>query len=95
MRCRFYEAGHFGVPCLAVHDFEVGRTIEKHRIGWTFDEPLEESLVRFFEHLTPAEYEQVQGRLRAMPAGMFVANDDAASLCARLASNPQRPRQHS
>ena len=24
MPCRFYEAGYFGVPCLAVHGFEVG-----------------------------------------------------------------------
>ena len=35
MPCRFYEAGHFGVPCLAVHGFEVGTTIENHRIGCT------------------------------------------------------------
>ena len=60
MPCRFYEAGYFGVPCLAVHGFEVGNIIEKHRIGWTFDAPLEESLVRFFERLT-------RGGLRAHP----------------------------
>ena len=49
MPCRFYEAGYFGVPCLAVRDFEVGTVVEQHGIGWTFDEPLEERLVRFFE----------------------------------------------
>src|ERR1700761_8174789 len=30
MPCRFYEAGYFGVPCLAVRDFEVGSVLERH-----------------------------------------------------------------
>ena len=85
MPCRFYEAGYFGVPCLAVHGFEVGNTVEKHRIGWTFDAPLEESLVRFFERLTPADYEHIRGRLRSVPRSMFVAGDDVARLCALIA----------
>ena len=95
MPCRFYEAGHFGVPCLAVRDFEVGRMIERHQIGWTFEEPLEESLVRFFEQLATAEYEQIRGRLRSMPTGMFVADDDVARLCTMLASNALRRRERS
>jgi succinoglycan biosynthesis protein ExoL len=74
--CRFYEAGYFGVPCLAVHGFEVGNLLERHRIGWTFDAPLEEALVRFFEGLSSATYEHIRGRLRAMPTGTFVAGDD-------------------
>jgi succinoglycan biosynthesis protein ExoL len=85
MPCRFYEAGYFGIPCLAVHGFEVGNTIEKHRIGWTFDAPLEESLIRFFERLTPADYEHIRGRLRSVPRSMFVAGDDVARLCATIA----------
>jgi succinoglycan biosynthesis protein ExoL len=85
MPCRFYEAGYFGIPCLAVHGFEVGKTIEKHRIGWTFDAPLEESLIRFFEQLTPADYEHIRGRLRTVPRSMFVAGDDVARLCALIA----------
>jgi succinoglycan biosynthesis protein ExoL len=84
MPCRFYEAGYFGIPCLAVHGFEVGSTIEKHRIGWTFDAPLEDSLIRFFERLTPADYEHIRGRLRSVPRGMFVAGDDVARLCAMI-----------
>jgi succinoglycan biosynthesis protein ExoL len=85
MPCRFYEAGYYGIPCLAVHGFEVGSTIESHRIGWTFDAPLEESLVRFFENLTPADYERIRGRLRSVPQSMFVAGDDIARLCTMLA----------
>ena len=82
--CRFYEAGFFGVPCLAVHGFEVGSVLERHRIGWTFDTPLEESLVRFFERLDSADFNLVRARLRAVPSSMFVAGDDIAELCAIL-----------
>jgi succinoglycan biosynthesis protein ExoL len=78
--CRFYEAGYFGVPCLAVHGFEVGSLVERHRIGWTFDAPLEDRLVRFFESITPADYDRIRGRLDSMPSAMFVADDDVARL---------------
>lgn len=91
MPCRFYESGYFGIPCLAVHGFEVGNTIEKHRIGWTFDTPLEESLIRFFEQLTPAAYEHIRGRLRSVPRSMFVAGDDVARLCGILGSGSATP----
>jgi succinoglycan biosynthesis protein ExoL len=82
--CRFYEAGYFGVPCLAVRGFEVGSLVERHRIGWTFDEPLEEVLVRFFERLSRPDYDQVRRRLRTVPRSMFVAGADVSQLCARL-----------
>ncbi len=78
--CRFYEAGYFGVPCLAVHGYEVGVLLERHRIGWTFDAPLEESLVRFFETLTQSKYDHIRGRLQRVPTEMFVAEDDVARL---------------
>jgi succinoglycan biosynthesis protein ExoL len=86
--CRFYEAGFFGVPCLAVRGFEVGERVERLKIGWTFDEPLEDALVSFFETLTPAEYEARRSRLKEMPEGAFVAEDDIAGLCAMLAGRP-------
>jgi succinoglycan biosynthesis protein ExoL len=85
MPCRFYEAGYYGVPCLAVHRFEVGNVIEKHRIGWTFDAPLEESLARFFERLTEKDYELIRTRLAAVPSSMFVAGEDIIRLCEMLA----------
>jgi succinoglycan biosynthesis protein ExoL len=82
MPCRFYESGYFGIPCLAVHGFEVGNVIEKNQIGWTFDAPLEEALINFFEQLTPAIYEHICERLHSMPRTMFVADDDVTKLCA-------------
>ncbi len=84
MPCRFYEAGYFGVPCLAVRGFEVGSVLERHRIGWTFQAPLEEAIVRFFEELTPEDYAGVRGRLSAAPRSMFVAGEDVRLLCGLL-----------
>jgi succinoglycan biosynthesis protein ExoL len=89
--CRFYEAGYFGVPCLAVHGFEVGSVLERYRIGFTFAPPLEDQLVRFFETLTPADYNHIRHRLSAVPTSMFVADDDIARLCTMLGDvRPQR-----
>jgi succinoglycan biosynthesis protein ExoL len=78
--CRLYEAGYFGVPCLAVRGFEVGTLLERHRIGWTFDQPLEDTLVRFFSTLRPGDYTHIRGRLRAMPSDAFVAGGEVARL---------------
>lgn len=82
--CRFYEAGFFGVPCIAVREFEVGRLIDRLGVGWTFSEPLEESLVRFFESLTPEAYGERRRRLEDQPRDCFVAGQELADLCARL-----------
>lgn len=71
--CRFYEAGFFGVPCLGVRGFESGNQIERLEAGWTFSEPLENSLVRFFQTLTPEEYADKRSRLAALPAKHFVS----------------------
>jgi succinoglycan biosynthesis protein ExoL len=86
--CRFYEAGYFGVPCLAVRGFEIGNLVEQLGIGWTFSDPLEENLVRFFETLEPAAYDQTRRRLEARPESQFVSHDVGA-LCAALDGTPK------
>jgi succinoglycan biosynthesis protein ExoL len=84
MPCRFYEAGLHGVPCLAVKGFEIGAELDRHGVGWTFSDPMEDSLVRFFETLTREDYERTRARLLAMPVSRFVADDDDRSLGGRL-----------
>jgi succinoglycan biosynthesis protein ExoL len=86
--CRLYEAGYFAVPCLAVRGFELGNRIEHQGIGWAFDAPFEDELVRFFETLTPAEYEEKQRALRALPDNAFVAGVDLDALC-RVLCDPE------
>ena len=78
--CRFYEAGFFGIPCLGVRGFESGNQIERLETGWTFAEPLEESMVRFFQTLTPEEYAAKRTRLAALPARHFVSMADELPL---------------
>lgn len=82
--CRFYEAGLFGVPCLAVRGFELGRLVERLEVGWTFGDPMEATLARFFETLTASEYDKKCRRLSESPASAFVSDEDAAALCRRL-----------
>jgi succinoglycan biosynthesis protein ExoL len=89
--CRFYESGYFGVPCLAVRDFEIGAVLERHGIGFTFEQPLEDRLVRFFETLTAAGYADVRRALDGMPDDMFVAGEDVARLC-RMMDGLSSPR---
>jgi succinoglycan biosynthesis protein ExoL len=82
--CRFYEAGAFGVPCLAAADFEVGRRIEELGVGWTFKEPFEESIVAFFSKLSNDEYEKKRSRLRAVPRDTFVIGAEDRSLAREI-----------
>lgn len=72
MPCRFYEAGAFGVPCLAATDFEVGKRISELGVGWTFGEPFEDSIVQFFLEISQEEYEQKRRRLLTLASETFV-----------------------
>jgi succinoglycan biosynthesis protein ExoL len=81
---RFYEAGICGVPCLAVSGFELGAMIDRMGVGLSFAEPLEETLVSFFERLGRQDYEARRRRLAALPRSSFVAGEDAAALCGLL-----------
>ena len=82
--CRYYEAGYFGVPCLTARGFEIGRLVEGHQTGWSFDAPYEEALVAFFRNLDPAAHAACRQRLLAKPKGDFVAGEDGQKLCRLL-----------
>lgn len=82
--CRFYEAGLFGVPCLAARGFEIGRLVEELGAGWAFGEPLEDALVAFFETVTLADYAAKRRALTALPVDRFVTGDDGIALCRAL-----------
>lgn len=78
--CRFYEAGYFGVPCLAADGFEVGRLIEALGVGWSIEQPYLESLTEFFLTLSPEEYAARRNRLLSLPVNRFVAENDIPAL---------------
>ncbi len=82
--CRFYEAGFFGVPCLAARGFEVGALVEDLGVGWSFEPSYEESLVRFLSFLSEEEYARRRRRLLEMPASRFVGGEDMVALLQAL-----------
>lgn len=84
MPCRFYEAGWFGVPCLAAKDFEVGRAIDQLECGWTFEAPYEDALVAFFRNLSIEQYRLRQARLLELPESTFIARAAADGLASIL-----------
>lgn len=86
--CRLYEAGYFGVPCLAARGFELGNRVERYGIGWAFDAPFEDELVRFFETLTPDAYSAKQQVLAALPGSAFVGGADLEVL-SRILTDPE------
>ncbi|TWB46026.1 succinoglycan biosynthesis protein ExoL [Nitrospirillum pindoramense] len=90
---RFYEAGYFGVPCLSVRGFEVDRLVTRHDVGWGFDQPLEETMVRFFQDLTPEDYERKRQRLLSLPDETFVAGEEIRALCRFFARRAGAPRE--
>jgi succinoglycan biosynthesis protein ExoL len=81
---RIYEGGCFGVPVIGAQDTETGRWIERHALGWTFAEPLEENLAKFFNSMEPADWEVVKRRCTAHPRGEFTGDGNYARLAERL-----------
>lgn len=82
--CRFYEAGFFGVPCLAARGFEVGALVEEQGLGWSFEPSYEASLVHFLTTLTEQEYAERRRRLLEMPASRFAGNEEMSALLEAL-----------
>ncbi len=77
---RIYEGGCFGVPVIGAKETETGRWIDEHVLGWTFAEPLEESLAKFFESLDPTAWQAVKRRCTSHPRDEFTGESDYAAL---------------
>lgn len=81
---RIYEGGCFGVPVIGAKATETGRWIDEHALGWTFAEPLEESLVAFFQSIDPAAWQSMKRHCSAHPRREFTGEADYARLATRL-----------
>ncbi len=81
---RIYEGGCFGVPVLGAENTETGTWIGQHGLGWTFPEPLEESLAHFFDTLSPDDWQSVKTRCAAYPREEFTGEADYEKLDAAL-----------
>lgn len=81
---RIYEGGCFGVPALGSAKTETGRWIAENGLGWTFEEPLNETLAAFFASLTVAEWRETRARCAARPRANFTGEADYDELSERL-----------
>jgi len=81
---RIYEGGCFGVPVLGSSTTETGRWIEQHGLGWTFEEPLEESLMSFFKALEVSDWEKISRACLAHPRNEFTGESDYVRLSRHL-----------
>ena len=73
---RIYEGGCFAVPALAGNATETGRWITGKDLGWSFPEPLEDTLASFFETLTVTEWSEVRRRCAARERSEFTGEND-------------------
>lgn len=78
--CRFYEAGYFGVPCIAARDFEIGSVVEELGVGWAFGPPYLTAIVDFLRSLSIEDYAARQQHLSSLDEAHFVSGRDADRL---------------
>ena len=81
---RIYEGGCFGVPALGAKTTETGLWIEQRANGWTFAEPISETLKEFFTSLEVSEWCAVKRRCVEYPIEEFTGDADYAQLGERL-----------
>ncbi|RKZ93468.1 MAG: hypothetical protein DRR19_01090 [Candidatus Parabeggiatoa sp. nov. 1] len=78
---RLYEGGYFNLPMIAPQDFEMGRYVERYKIGWTFEAPYEESLTTFFKNITLESYLAVKNNFEKCPLEQFASTKDFSKMC--------------
>jgi len=77
---RIYEGGCFGVPVIGEAGTETGKWIEERGIGWTFAEPLEDSLEEFLRNLELGEWQAMKAAYGAHPREEFTGDTDYVRL---------------
>lgn len=87
---RIYEGGRFGAPAIAAENTETGKWITAHQVGWQFPEPLAESLVSFFQSITPEAWGKMAHQCRAVPPAAFHGENDYAWLSDALRNLDRR-----
>ena len=81
---RIYEGGCFGVPVIGAKDTETGAWIEKHQLGWTFVEALEDNLANFLNRLQLTDWQSIKTRCAIHSREEFTGEADYETLVARL-----------
>jgi succinoglycan biosynthesis protein ExoL len=82
---RNYEAGFYAVPQLVLADTEAARFVEANELGWVVAEPVEESLVTLFEHISAQDISQKSKEISRGDPARFLAEPDLKGFGERLA----------
>lgn len=77
---RLYEGAYYGVPLLAEAGTQTGRMVEELGIGWTFHDPLMESLEKFLGGVTAEEVARMKAHVASLPRELFCEEDDTGRL---------------
>jgi succinoglycan biosynthesis protein ExoL len=81
---RLYEGGLMGTLAMARRDTATSRKVEREDLGWTFAEPLEQSVADFIARLDASTYEHKQRHLEGISRSQFVDLTDTRDLVRRL-----------
>lgn len=81
---RIYEGGAFGAVAIAAAETASGRMIEREKLGWTINEPLEETAPRFLAGLDHSAYNHMRAGVLSAPRNLFIDIDDTERLVAAL-----------
>ncbi len=77
---RLYEGGLYAVPALARVGTATARKVKADGLGFSFEEPLHDSIGEFLRQLEFAEYEEVRKRIKILRGSQFVDDSDTREL---------------
>ncbi len=77
---RIYEGGLMGAVLLAAHGNATGRMVERERLGFTLDAPLETAASAFIRNLDSGAFLAARERVRRADRSVFVDETDTKEL---------------
>jgi succinoglycan biosynthesis protein ExoL len=81
---RLYEAGLFGVPDLTREGTATARKAEGEHLGWSFAEPLEQSVTQFLVTLESGTYDDMRQSVSGKDRSAFVDTGDTSAMLLRI-----------
>ena len=88
---RLYETGLYGVVPIADRSVATGRWLARHGAGILFEDPIEETAIRFFKTLDAEVFTRAKRKWAQVPRSAFVSSiEECCLVCAALAEPPTR-----
>jgi succinoglycan biosynthesis protein ExoL len=81
---RIYEAGLFGVPALTRAGTATARKATAERLGWSFAEPLDQTVTQFLATLETDTYDAMRQSVSGKDRSTFVDTGDTRAMLQRI-----------